>query len=64
MRHTEFWARMEQALGRGYARSWADQQTIPDLGGRTVSEALAAGETPKHVWRAVWSRLELPVSEH
>ena len=34
MRHTEFWARMEQALGRGYARSWADQQTIPDLGRR------------------------------
>ena len=63
MRHTEFWERMEQALGPAYARSWADQQVIPDLGGRTVSEALAAGESPKHVWRAVWSRLELPVSE-
>jgi len=63
MRHTEFWARMEQALGRGYARSWADQQTIPDLGGRTVSEALAAGESPKQVWRVVWERLGLPPSQ-
>ena len=54
---------MEDALGRGYARSWADQQVIPDLGGRTVTEALADGESPKHVWRAVWSRLELPASQ-
>ena len=63
MRHTEFWTRMEQALGSGYARSWADQQVITELGGRTVNEALAAGEQPKQVWQAVWERLELPASE-
>ena len=63
MRHTEFWARMEDALGRGYARSWADQQVISDLGHRTVSEALEAGEPPKQVWRVVWERLGLPASE-
>jgi hypothetical protein len=63
MRHTEFWARMEQALGRAYARSWAEQQVIASLGGRTVVEALDAGEPPRQVWRAVWERLELPASE-
>ncbi len=60
MRHTEFWARMTDALGPAYARAWADQQVLADLGGRTVAEALAAGESPKQVWRAVWRALELP----
>lgn len=63
MRHTEFWARMEHALGPAYARTWAEQQVMSTLGGRTVAEALAAGESPKQVWQAVWERLELPPSE-
>ena len=62
MRHTEFWARMEQALGAAYARTWADQQVIAALGHRTVTEALEGGENPKTVWLAVWERLELPAS--
>lgn len=60
MRHTEFWARMEAALGPAYARAWAEQQVLRELGGRTAAEALAAGESPKAVWRAVWAALELP----
>jgi len=60
MRHTEFWARMDAALGPAYSRAWADQQVLAELGGRTVTEALAAGESPKVVWRAVWARLDLP----
>jgi hypothetical protein len=63
MRFTEFWARMEHALGPTYAAVWASQQVLADLGGRTVDEALAAGETPKVVWRAVADRLELPDSQ-
>ena len=63
MRHTEFWERMDHALGARYARSWAEQQVIADLGGRTVVEALDAGEPPKQVWRAVHQTLELPPSE-
>ena len=63
MRHSEFWARMDRVLGRAYSRTWAEQQVLSQLGGRTVREALEAGETPKHVWRAVWERLELPPSE-
>ncbi|WP_460815307.1 DUF3046 domain-containing protein [Nocardioides korecus] len=60
MRHTEFWARMERALGRAYARSWADQHVMSELDQRTAAEALAAGVPPLAVWRAVWSELELP----
>ena len=60
MRHTEFWSRLDDALGPAYARSWADMFVMGDLGGRTASEALAAGTPPKEVWAAVWRVLELP----
>jgi hypothetical protein len=60
VRHTEFWVRMERALGPTYARSWAHSQVIASLGERTVAQALADGEDAKQVWREVWSVLELP----
>lgn len=63
VRHSEFWDRMYLHLGEGYARVWAGDQVLRELGGRTVDEALDAGEPPKAVWRAVWSALELPASE-
>lgn len=59
MRHTEFWARLEEALGTGYYRSWANQHVIGDLG-RTATEALDAGIAPQQVWASVWRALELP----
>ena len=54
---------MESHLGLGYARVWAERQVIGELGGRTVDQALAEGEEPKRVWRAVWSTLGLPARE-
>jgi hypothetical protein len=63
MRHTEFWARMDDALGDAYARSWADLFVMADLGGRTASQALADGVPPKQVWAAVWRALELPANK-
>lgn len=63
MRHTELWARLEDALGPAYARSWAATYVLADLGGRTVEQALAAGASPKEVWRAVWTALDLPARE-
>lgn len=62
MRHTEFWARMNHALGPA-ASSRAELMVLTDLGGRTVSEALDAGIPPKQVWAAVWEALELPESQ-
>lgn len=63
MRHTEFWRRMDEVLGAGYARTWASRHVITELGGRTAEEALADGLSPKEVWRAVWAVLELPARE-
>ena len=63
MRHTEFWSRLEDALGPAYAASWARQYVMSDLGGRTAQEALDAGVSPKEVWAAVWSALGLPARE-
>jgi hypothetical protein len=54
---------MEQALGAGYVRVWAETHVMSDLGRRTAQEALDAGVPPKEVWRAVWKALELPDSE-
>jgi hypothetical protein len=53
VRLSEFWAAMERRLGAGYARSWAADQVLPQLDGRTVTQALADGEDAKAVWRAV-----------
>jgi hypothetical protein len=53
---------MEEALGGGYATVWASQHVMAELGGRTAREALAAGEQPKFVWRAVHATLELPAN--
>lgn len=53
VRHSEFWARMDRRLGAGYARSWAADQVLPQLEGRTVVQALEQGEEAKDVWRAV-----------
>ncbi|GAA3547860.1 hypothetical protein AFL01nite_22950 [Aeromicrobium flavum] len=51
---------MEAALGASYASSWAHQQAITALGGRTPMEALEAGVDPQQVWRAVHAALDLP----
>ena len=63
MRHTEFWARMEQALGPSYARSWASSVVMRELDGRTAQEAIDAGVSPKEVWLAVWQTLDLPANQ-
>lgn len=54
---------MEHHLGRGYAQVWADSHVMSSLGGRTVNDALAAGEDLKTVWRAVHAERSLPASE-
>ncbi len=63
VRHTEFWSRMEDALGSAYSESWARQFVMSELGGRTAQDALDAGVPPKQVWAAVWRALDLPASQ-
>lgn len=63
MRHTEFWSRLDEVLGRSYSRTWAELTVVRDLDGLTTQEALDAGMQPKQVWAAVRRQLELPESE-
>jgi hypothetical protein len=53
VRLTDFWERLEQVFGPGYASSVAEDQTLPGLEGRTIRQALAQGEQAVTVWRAV-----------
>jgi hypothetical protein len=50
---TDLWARLEETFGPGYAASVAHDQVLPQLGGRTIVEALDAHEEVVAVWRAV-----------
>ena len=60
MRLTDFWERMEATFGAAYARSWADDQHLAALGGRTVNQALDDGEETRTVWRAVCAHAQVP----
>ena len=53
MRLTDFWDRLEQVFGAGYAQSVAEDHVLPNLDGRTIRQALAQGEQTATVWRAV-----------
>jgi hypothetical protein len=53
MRLTDFWARLEQVFGAGYAASVADDQVLAQLQGRTIRQALEEGTKTVDVWRAV-----------
>ncbi|QDY07142.1 DUF3046 domain-containing protein [Micromonospora sp. HM134] len=53
MRLTDFWTRLDEAFGSAYAASIASDQVLSQLDGRTIEQALAAGEQTHVVWRAV-----------
>jgi Protein of unknown function (DUF3046) len=53
MKLTDLWARLEATFGTGYAASVARDQVIPQLGGRTINQALDEHEEVHTVWRAV-----------
>lgn len=59
MRLTEFWGRMAERFGSGYAVSLAADYRLPMLGS-TINEALAAGVDAKEIWRAVCAEFEMP----
>lgn len=60
MRLTEFWERMQDQFGASYAESLAKDHVLAPLGGRTIAEALAAGEPVRQVWRAVCEVFDVP----
>lgn len=63
MRRTDFWKRMNRRFGPAYADSVARDQSLAELDGRTVHQALAAGVEAKQVWLAVCEHFQVPSSE-
>jgi len=53
VRLTDLWRRLNETFGPGYAESVAHDQVLTQLGGRTIIQALTAGEEVVSVWRAV-----------
>jgi hypothetical protein len=60
VRLTEFWDRMNRQFGEDYAASVAKDFVLADIGGRTVSQALADGEDVKVIWKAVCDAFDVP----
>ncbi|WP_026341782.1 DUF3046 domain-containing protein [Actinomadura atramentaria] len=60
MRLTQFWERMNEQFGENYAASVAKDQVLAELGGRTIEQAFAEGESAKSVWRAVVASFDVP----
>jgi hypothetical protein len=60
VRITEFWERMRAQFGDVYAESVAKDQVLHPLSDRTVNQALADGDDPKTVWRAVCDTFDVP----
>lgn len=60
MRLTEFRLLMIEHFGEHRAVSVASDHVFSALGGRTVDEALRAGENPKRAWLAVCDSFDVP----
>jgi hypothetical protein len=60
VRLTVFWDRMNSQFGEDYAASVAKDYVLADLGGRTISQALADGQDVKLVWKAVCEAFSVP----
>lgn len=54
---------MDVTFGPVYSRSYAQDQTLAELGSRTVEQALADGDDAKTVWRAVVASTTVPAHE-
>lgn len=56
---SDFWQRMEARFGSTYAHSLAADFRVPSLGA-TVNDAIARGDAPKSVWRAICQEFDVP----
>ena len=54
---------MESRFGQAYARSYAADQVLATLAGRTVQQALDDGDDLKAVWRSVCEAVQAPAGD-
>jgi len=60
VRHSFFWQLMDEEFGPAYSRSVAADQSLAELGGKTVETGFAAGHSPREVWHAVCESMDVP----
>ncbi len=61
MRYSDFWHLVDDVLGP-LGRTTTRDQVIDALGDRTSEQALADGEDPAVVWRALCDALAVPAA--
>ena len=62
MRYSEFWALVDEVLGRAQGRVLAASLRLGALDDRTAEAALAENADPRDVWHALCDELEIPDS--
>lgn len=60
VRLTQFRDLMQGEFGAARAASLSHDHVFAELGDRTVEQALAAGDDPREIWRAVCRAYEIP----
>ncbi|MQA63986.1 MAG: DUF3046 domain-containing protein [Actinophytocola sp.] len=60
MRATVLRRLMAEEFGEIRAETLATDHVLSALGGRTVRQALAAGESPKEIWCAICAEFDVP----
>jgi len=60
VRYSEFWALVDEVLGRAHGRVLAASLRLGALEDRTAEDALAGGTDPRDVWHALCDELEIP----
>ncbi|WP_182113609.1 MULTISPECIES: DUF3046 domain-containing protein [unclassified Actinotalea] len=62
MRYSEFWELVDDVLGP-LGRTLTQDQALGGLGDRTAVQALADGEDPRAVWRALCDAMDVPQAD-
>lgn len=63
MRYSEFWELVDDVFGSRLGRTLTQDQVLGALGDRTSVQALADGEEPRAVWRALCDAMGVPESQ-
>ncbi|HWS57944.1 MAG TPA: DUF3046 domain-containing protein [Actinotalea sp.] len=63
MRYSEFWELVTEVFGAPVGRALVADQVLGALGDRTAAQALAAGEDPRAVWRALCDAMQVPAGD-
>ena len=60
MRHSEFWALIDDVFGEAYSATLARELALDALDSRTCREALEQGVAPRDVWHALCEQMDVP----